>query len=325
MKLNLLSKIIFAVLLAFTVNSFVYFGFANIYSSKILNIQSFQEQFHSGIYQYRILSGYFLIWIYDLLSAFNIDYEIFKFKFVNPDSEPQMYLSFYILNTFFMMLSGAMMVLITESKNFVATYSEKLLITAVAIFSLALSQFVIVPYDVSSYFFLLIFFYFLIQYLQQQSSSKLVILSFIIIISTLNRESSALSLSLAATLLYSKFRLKKETILPIAVLATVFLGVYFGLRLISENFSTNDGNLLIQNFTEPKNILGIIFWLVFFVFTMMLAKDQKAVKHILLFHLFSFPYLILCFYTGILYEIRLYIPLLLTSIMLSKTELSRIH
>lgn len=325
MKLNLLSKIIFAVLLAFTVNSFVYFGFANIYSSKILNFQSFQEQFHSGIYQYRILSGYFLIWIYDLLSTFNIDYDIFKLKFLNPDSEPQMYFSFYILNTFFMMLSGAMMVLITDSKSFVATSSEKLLIIAVAIFVIALSQFVIVPYDVSSYFFLLIFFYFLIQYLQQQSNSKLIILSFIIIISTLNRESSALSLSLAATLLYSKFGLQKKTILPISVLGMIFIGVYFGLRLMSENFSTNDGNLLIQNFTEPKNILGILFWLVFFVFTMMLAKDQRAAKHIVLFHLLSFPYLILCFYTGILYEIRLYIPLFLTSIMLSKTELSTIH
>ena len=325
MKLNLLSKIIFAVLLAFTVNSFVYFGFANIYSSKILNIQSFQEQFHSGIYQYRILSGYFLIWIYDILSTLHIDYEIFKLKFVNPGSEPQMYLSFYILNTFFMMLSGAMIILITESKNFVATYSEKLLITAVAIFCIALSQFVIVPYDVSSYFFLLLFFYFLIQYLQQPSNSKLVILSFIIIISTINRESSALSLSLAATLLFSKFGLKKETILPTAVLVIVFISAYFGLRLMSENFTTNDGNLLIQNFTEPKNILGILFWLVFFVFTMMLAKDQRAAKHIVLFHLLSFPYLLLCFYTGILYEIRLYIPLFLTSILLTKTELSKIH
>ena len=325
MKLNLLSKIIFAVLLAFTVNSFVYFGFANIYSSKILNIQSFQEQFHSGIYQYRILSGYFLIWIYDILSTLHIDYEIFKFKFVNPDSEPQMYLSFYILNTFFIILSAAMMVLITESKSFIATNSEKLLIIAVAIFVIALSQFVIVPYDVSSYFFLLIFFYFLIQYLQQQSNSKLVILSFIIIISTLNRESSALSLSLAATLLFSKFGLQKKTILPILVLGMIFIGVYFGLRLISENFSTNDGNLLIQNFTEPKNILGILFWLVFFVFTMMLGKDQKVAKHIVLFHLLSFPYLLLCFYTGILYEIRLYIPLFLTSILLTKTELSKIH
>ena len=325
MKLNLFSKIIFAVLLAFTVNSFVYFGFANIYSSKILNIQSFQEQFHSGIYQYRILSGYFLVWVYDFLSFLNLDYRIFKLKFLNPDSKPQMYLCFYILNTFFIMLSGALMILITESKNFVATYSEKLLITAVAIFCIALSQFVIVPYDVSSYFFLLIFFYFLIQYLQQQSNSKLIILSFIIIISTLNRESSALSLSLAATLLYSKFGLKKETILPIAALATVFIGVYFGLRLMSENFSTNDGNLFIQNFTQPKNILGILFWIVFFAFTLMLAKDQKAVKHIVLFHLLSFPYLILCFYTGILYEIRLYIPLFLTSILLTKTELSKIH
>ena len=312
-------------LLAFTVNSFVYFGFANVYSSKILNIESFQDQFHSGIYQYRILSGYFLIWIYDFLSSLNLDYSIFKLKFLDPDSEPQMYLSFYILNTFFIMLSGAMMVLITDLKSFVATYSENLLIISMAIFCIALSQFVIVPYDISSYFFLLLFFYFLIQYLEKQSVSKLTFLSIIILVSTLNRESSALSISLAATLLYSKFGLKKESILPIAALAIVFLGVYFGLRMISEKFTTNDGNLLIQNFTQPKNILGVFFWVVFFAFTLILAKDQKAVKYIILFHLLSFPYLLLCFYTGIIYEIRLYIPLFLTSIILTKTELSKIH
>ena len=311
-------------LLAFTVSSFVYFGFANIYSSKILNDQSFQEQFHSGIYQYRILSAYFLVWIYDFLSTLNIDYELFKLKFLNSNSEPQMYLSFYILNTFFMMLSAAMIILITESRSFVANYSEKLLITAVAIFSIAVSQFVVVPYDVSSYFLLLVFFYFLLQYLEKESALKLIILSIIILISTLNRESSALSLSLAATLLYFKFGLKKKTILPIAVLGLVFISVYFGLRMVNENFTTNDGNLLVQNFTQPKNLLGISFWLVFFIFTLMLAKDKKAAQNIFIFHLLSFPYLILCFYTGILYEIRLYIPLFLTSLLLSKTELSRI-
>ena len=217
------------------------------------------------------------------------------------------------------------MVLITDLKSFVATNSEKLLIIAVAIFCVALSQFVIVPYDISSYFFLLVFFYFLIQYLEKQSVSKLIFLSIIILVSTLNRESSALSLSLAATLLYSKFGLKKESILPIAGLAIVFIAVYFGLRITSENFTTNDGNLLIHNFTQPKNILGLLFWAVFFVFTLILAKDQKAFKQILLFHLLSFPYLVLCFYTGIIYEIRLYIPLFLTSILLTKTELSKIH
>ena len=312
-------------LLAFTVNSFVYFGFANIYSSTILNYQSFQEQFQSGIYQYRILSFYYLIWIYDFLSTLNIDYEIFKLKFVNADSDPKMYLSFYILNTIFMMGSAAVMVLLTESKHFIATYSEKILIIGFSLFSIALSTFVIVPYDVSSYFFLLLFFYFFLSYLKKQSVAMLILLSVILIFSTLNRESSALSISLAGALLYSKFGLKKKTFFPIAFLVLVFIAVYFGLRLVSENFSTNDGNLLTQNFTQPKNILGILFWLVFFAFTLILAKDRKAMKHILLFHLLSFPYILLCFYTGILYEIRLYMPLFITSLLLSKIEFSKIH
>ncbi|MDQ0476570.1 hypothetical protein [Chryseobacterium sp. MDT2-18] len=325
MKLNLFSKIIFAVLLAFTVNSFVYFGFANIYSSKIFTYQSFQEQFHSGIYQYRILSGYFLIWIYDFLSILNIDYNILKLKFLSANSEPQMYLSFYLLNTFFIMLSAIILTLITESKNFIATNSEKILITSVAIFSIALSQFVVVPYDIPSYFFILLFFYCFIGYLEKQSVSKLILLSAVIIISTFNRESSALSLSLAATLLYAKFGMRKETFLPVIVLGTAFVSVYSGLRLMSDNFTTNDGNLFIQNFTQLKNILGLLFWLVFFTLPLVLAKDQKTVKLILVFHLLSVPYLLLCFYTGILYEIRLYIPLLITSLSLSRTELTGIH
>ena len=324
MKLNLFSKLIFSILLAFTVNSFVYFGFANIYSSKILNIQSFQEQFQSGIYQYRILSGYLLIAVYDFFSTLNLDYGIFKLKFLQPDSEPQMYLSIYILNTFFLILFAGLMVLITETKTFVATSSEKLLITGLSILAIGLSQFVIVPYDISSYFFLALFFFFLLKYLKDQSSSILMVLGVIILFSTLNRESSALSLSLAATLLYGKFGLKKETLKPILFLGLIFIGVYLGLRFTNENFSTNDGNLLLQNFTQPKNILGIMFWLVFFIFTLMLAKDKKAIRAICLFHFLSFPYIILCFYTGILYEVRLYIPLFLTSLLLSRTELSRI-
>ncbi len=325
MKLNLFSKLLFAALLAFTVNSFVYFSFANVYSSSILNYQSFQDQFHSGIYQYRILSGYFLIAIYDFLSTLNIDYQIFKLKFLNPDSEPKIYLSFFLLNTFFLMLTSVLMVLITESKNFIATNSEKILLTAIGIFVIALSQFVIVPYDVSSYFFILLFFLFAMKYVEKNSTFNLIILSAILIISTINRESSALSIALIASLLFSKFGLKKQFILPVAILGTIFVVTYLGMRLMNESFTTNDGGLLVQNFTQPKNILGLLFWILFFAFTLILAKDRKGLNHILLFHLFSIPYIVMCFYTGILYEIRLYIPLFLTSIFLSKTEVPKIH
>ena len=321
MKLNLFSKLIFAALLAFTVNSFVYFSFGNIYSSKILNYTEFRQQFSSGIYQYRILSGYFLIWIYELLSNLNIDYGIFKLKFFDGSAEPKMYLSFFLLNTFFLVLTSAVMVLITETKNFVATSSEKILFTAVAVFTIGLSQFVIVPYDISSYFFLMLFFLTLIRYTAKNSVIQLIFLGILMLISTLNRESSALSLSLTATLLYAKFGLKKGTLIPVALLGITFLMAYFGMRLMNESFTTNDGNLLIQNFSQPKNVLGLLFWLLFFVFSVLLAKDRKAVQNILIFHLLSTPYIVMCFYAGIIYEIRLYIPLFLCALFLSRTKI----
>ena len=321
MKLNLFSKLVFSVSLAFVVNSFVYFSFGNIYSSKILNYADFQEQFQSGIYQYRKLSGYFLIGIYAFLSSLNIDYQIFKLKFFNPESDPKMYLSFYILNTFFLMLTTVLMVFITEMKSFIANSSEKILLIAISIFTIGISQFVLVPYDVSSYFFLLVFFWFLMKYLEQNSTKNLIILVAILAISTLNRESSALSLSLTATLLYAKFGLKKGTLIPVALLGITFLMAYFGMRLMNESFTTNDGNLLIQNFSQPKNVLGLLFWLVFFVFSVLLAKDRKAVQNILIFHLLSTPYIVMCFYAGIIYEIRLYIPLFLCALFLSRTKI----
>lgn len=325
MKLNLFSKLLFIMLLAFTVNSFIYFSFGNIYSSKILNYADFSKQFHSGIYQYRILSGYLIFWIYETLSTLNIDYSIFKFRFLESRSEPQMYLSFYILNTIFLVLSAALLLFITETKNFIATNSEKILLVSVAVFAIAITQFVIVPYDVSSYFLIVLFFYFLLKYLEKNSDFNLIILVVILMISTLNRETSALSISLAATLLYSKYGLRKEMIKPVLILALTFIAVYFGMRFLHESFTTNDGNLLFQNFSEPKNILGFLFWMVFFLFTIIIAKDQHAKRNIILFHVFSIPYVLMCIYTGIMYEIRLYIPIFVTSLLISRTDISKIH
>lgn len=317
-KTDFYIRLIFAMLLAFTVSSFVYFGFVNSYSSDIFNRSAFIGQFESGIYQYRILSGYFLLWIYDFLENLHLNYEVFRLKFLNPESEPQMYLSFYLLNTFFLMLSAVVMVLIAETKRFVATATEKTLTVAAGIFVIAVSQFVIVPYDVPSYFFLLLFFWVFLKYLDKLSVRVLAALVMIIAISTLNRESSALSLSLAASLLYSRFGIRKESVVPVALLGLTFVAVYLGMRFLNESFTTNDGNLLTENFTQPKNFLGMVFWAVMFAFTLLISKSRKAKRNILIFHVLALPYIAMCFYTGILYEVRLYVPLFLSSLFLSK-------
>ena len=317
-------RLIFLIVMAFVINTFIYFSFANIYSTEILNIQKFEDQFQSGVYQYRILSGYFFIWIYDFLSGLNLDYSVFKLKFLKSDSEPQVFLAFYILNTLFFLATSVVLHFLLKCKQVIATATEKLLIGVVCIFVIAFTQFVILSYDVSSYFFLMLFFYFLIKYLEESSTIKLVTLSILILISAFNRETAALSISLAATLLYLKFGICRKSIIPLIPLVTAFLAVYFGLRIFNETFSTNDGDLFLQNFTASKNWLGILFWLIFFGFTLLLSKDKISRKSIFIFHLFSIPYILMCFYTGILYEIRLYVPLFLTSIILARINLQTI-
>lgn len=324
LKIPFYLQLLFAALLAFTVNTFIYFGYANVYSNRILDLASFQDQFHTGIYQYRILSAYLLVGVYDLLSFLNIDFSLFKLKFLNPGSEPQLYVSFYILNTFFLVLFAIMFLKITQSRNFAATAQEKILLMSIAVFTIALSQFVIVPYDISSYFLLAVFFYFLQRFLGASSMFNLMILGGIMFVSTVNRETSALSLSVAAVLLFEKFRFKKSFIQPLVFLTALFFLTYAGLRYFGSDFTTNDGNVSLQNFSQPKNILGILFWAVFFALSFMLAQNHSARKNIIIFHIISLPYILVCFYTGILYEIRLYLPLFLTSLLLCRREIARI-
>ncbi len=311
---------ILASLLAFTVSSFVYFGFANVYSSGIFSREAFLEQFHSGVYQYRILSGYLLMGIYHFLGSLPLDYSMFRLQFINPGADPRMFLSFYILNTTFTILSAVALVLLSHTQTFVATSSERLLIPALGIFTIALSQFVIVPYDCSSYFLMLLFFLIFLKYTANRSTGTFIMLCVIMLVSTLNRESSALSLSLAATLLYRKSGFTRQSWIPLAVLTSVFVLTYAGMRFTGNSFTTNDGNLLRENFSDPKNLLGLLFWGVFFMLSLNLAAGKPERKNILLFHLLAAPYLLMCIYTGILYEIRLYIPLFLSAMTLGRIK-----
>lgn len=316
--MKLYFQITFIILLAITVNSFVYFGFTNSYSTSILNYSNFSHQFNSGIYQYRKLSGFFLKEIYQFLGYWDIDYSIFKLKFLKEDAEPRMYIALYLLNTIFLTLCSVVMVVLAQSNYFTLNKSEKILLPTIGVFSIVFTQFALSPYDCSSYFLLMLFIYFLLKYLQKGEIKNLITLIVILIISTINRESSALSISLAATILYLENGLKKRSLLPIIFLVIVFVATYLGLRFTSNSFSTNDGVLVVQNFSLMKNLLGISFWILFFGLTIFISNSKENTKAILLFHVFSAPYIFMCFFTGILYEIRLYVPLFLTSLFLSK-------
>ena len=318
-------NILFLTLLTFTVNSFVYFGFVNSYSTTLFNHPNFIAQFHSGVYQYRILSAPLVVWIYDALCSMNLDFDVLKLKSVHPDFDPKMYFSFYLLNTFFLVLTSAVLALITSSRSFVATSSEKILFCSVLVLTMALTQFVIVPYDASSYFFTALFIWIFLNYLDARKTAYLIVLGLILLISTLNRESSAVCISFAAAVVFRNYGFRRESLTPILMLTGIFILTYLGLRLAGNSFTTNDGNLFMQNFTQPKNLLGLLFWMVFIALSLMIAKSSENRTLIVWFHILALPYIFMCFYTGILYEARLYMPLFLISMTLSQIKLKSLH
>lgn len=304
-------EILFVLAFCVIVNTFLYFSFANVYSSETLNAEHFTHQYTNGVYQYRFLSTYLLLKIYDFLNTIHIPIG-FKFYFWKENATPRLFLAFYLLNTFFLGLCGLISLFIQKGKT---NRKERLLTTSVVVFGIVISQFVLVPYDISSYFFILLFLYLLKKYLEREDFKTLFLLGGVLFISTLNRESSALSISLAGSILFLKNGLVKKTILPLGLFVVIFIITYLGMRFQYGGFSTNDGNLLIENLTMPKNYLGLLFGVIFFGFTLLISGREKW-QAIILFHLLSLPYIVMCFYTGILYEIRLYIPLFITAIFI---------
>ena len=318
---NLFVKSTVLIVLVFVINSFLYYSFGNIYSSHLFNVENFKSQYFNGIYQYRFLSSQLLLWIYDFLNSVFPSGIPLKAPLVDKEANINFFTSFYILNTGFLILSALMMLFITETKNFIGTALEKFLIILLALLPTFISQFVMVPYDCSSYFLMLLFFYLLIHFINNKNKGLFWGLVAILVVSTMNRESSALSISLAATLLFSKYGFTKSSVRPVGILTLAFVLVYLMLRYVFGTFTTNDGNLLEANFTHPNAILGMVFSLVFFFISLMVCKGSKQIKWILTFHLLALPYILMCFYSGYLYEIRLYIPIFLSSIFLSRLEL----
>ena len=323
LKANLFFKIIFVSLFAVIVNIFIYFAFGNVYTAPLFNIDSFKEQYESGVYQYRWLSTYLLIYIYDFLESLPFRIKL-KMDFWDKNAQPNMFFAYAFLNTFFLILSNIILLLITETKYFLANQSEKIFIIAVSTLSIGISQFVLVPYDCSSYFFLFAFVLVFLKYLENKKFIPLLFLVLILVISTLNRESSALSLSFATVFLYYKYGFKKESLIPLIYLVTGFLATYIIVRLASASFEIRNNNFFLGNISETRSRFGILFWIVFFVFSLLVSNNKQTTRNIFIFHLLSLPYIIMCFYTGALYEIRLYIPIFLSSLVISKLSIDKV-
>jgi hypothetical protein len=331
-----------AVILPLTLNFAAYFGFISGYTSNTFSENSFKNQYDNDIYKYRVLSNISINKLNHILEKghykSNYNKMTRQLQFLDKDASVPFYLAYFIWNTLFLILSSI-------SFYFLLLKILKLDIITIIISSIILNfliiftQFVVVPYDNFSYFFEILFIIAVFDFnfnttvpikagdkkspvLKTSHADRVwlwwLILPLIMIISTLNRESSAVNLSfLGAILFYNhKYNFKKWFIILFPSFLA-FLISYLGIRFyLGFEGSALQTETLIGNIKSIYNLIGLVFWLstTFIIFMTGNSISEKVNKYFLIF---AIPYILSCFISGILFEFRLWVPILIAMIVIN--------
>jgi len=310
------------IILSYVTSEIVYFGFAPNYDfATRVSRTAFHGRFDHDVFKYRILSKYLLFETDESLR--NIIPEKTRsneFLHYIQDGSERFYYAYFFLNTFFLCLTCIIMVLLLRMKDYLfLSDREKWYFLFLSIITINLSQFALYYYDISSYFFQLLILYIFIRYQKEDYVLTMIAICALIILSTINRESSALSVSLIAALLIARFNLSVKAIYGVSLLGVTFIGTYLFLRYtIKDPLNISFGYLDAGHLLRRINIIGVAFWGLFLHLPIVTANSKENRRVILLYHLLSLPYILYCFQYGVLWEVRLYIPLFITSFFISR-------
>jgi hypothetical protein len=330
MRFSLVPSIIIAASLSIVTSKIVYFGFNSNYSLNIFTKQSFIKAFEHDVYKYRIFSKYLLLEIYNWLELHNPQIGgNRRIDAIARNGSQAFYYAYYYLNTFFLVLTSIIITLILHLDRVLKmTVSEKYMVLFLSIIIINLSQFVINPYDISSYFLQLLTLYIFLYYFDQAYTLTLITVAILISLSTINRESSALSVAIIILLLLQKLGFSRKFVFGSILVSASFLITYIALRfLIIDQTDTQSPSPMAGHILIDFNLIGLAFWLLFGGLAMAISLHKENLYMITFLHIVCIPYILICFTNGILWEIRLYIPLFLSAIILSKIDVTdfKIH
>lgn len=321
MKLPLFYSMMMAAILALVISKIVYFGYTANYAADTFSRSTLHGRFDHDVYKYRILGKYLLFKLDDWLSSSMPEKGAEPRILVQTkNGSERFFLAFYYLNTFFLVLTSILVALLLDlDKPFQFNQTDRVLLLFFIPVMIGLSEFVITFYDVCSYFFQLLILYIFLRFIDRNYWLTLAIIGVLIILSTLNRESSALSVSIISVLLLSRYGFTRRTLFSIAGIFGCFLLTYIGLRiLVIDPTHMRIINIQAGHLFVDTNIIGMLFWFLFCSLPFLMANSDENRWLIGLFFLFSLPYILTCLKDGVMWEVRLFMPLLIGSLFLSK-------
>jgi len=299
----------------------VYYGFGSNYTDGVFHKAGFLSQYEHGIYRYRVLGRILLLGTDRFMTSETLPARLARRLFANlpasartmdNQADPAFYAAYFVQNTFFLIMCSIILYMLLIPYN-----PEDLTFSSgphmVGVLLIALSQYVVCPYDNLSYFLFLLS----ILLIVRPFNFSFVLLSLVLALSTLARESSALALPFYfAFHTRQNIRLKKKELVELLVLGGTFVATYVSLRIV---LGFGDHPLyeevrLARNFRGLWNLSGI---LLLFVVSFLLGTGSRNKKRCLAFFLASSPYILGMLAIARPWEVRLWVPIWLGLLILT--------
>ncbi len=334
MKLTSITRyLLIGVLFPLLIQYVMYYRFTPNYQPGIYSESGFRTFYETSVFKYRVLGRSLHLWLYHQLktnkSIRNIrENKIYDKRLLalDPNADNLFYLTYYIINGLFsVLLALSLLYLFDRKQLFVMNDADKIFTTTILLLVIAVTQFVITPYDVAAYFFEVLTFIVFLKYLRTNNWWLLLATCVLIMAATLIRESAILILCLMGAVYftvngYALWWVKK--MIPPCI---SFFIAYFGLRMCvnSNSIQFSENTKLAENLTfRPSALMGIFMAITIFYMILNVASrpdNRKLVRH---FFVISLPYVVMVIFVGLLVELRLWVPLIIGTAMLYKLNLN---
>ncbi len=300
---------------------FFYYHFRTVYTTNVFSADGFQQQYTSGVYRYRILGRVGLESVHALIE------HLYQHKYLHraitrsplaqhlgaPDLS--WYHAYFVFNTFWLCVTTALLYGLfsarsDEGRLGIAPTLGLLVLQALV----EVSQFVIVPYDTLSYAWLAASVVLIVA--ADENAGRITALVGLVVAATLTRETAALILAMYAALVVAgpeEWGRKRWSTLGILTLS--FLATYVVLRILL-GWEHAIGNGWTASL-DGRDSYASLTWAGVFIGSFCLAAPVGRRRLGLWFLLFSIPYVLAVFGTGLLVEIRLWVPVLLILLILT--------
>lgn len=315
-----LSGFLFVVILPFLLFFMSYYGFESSYVG-LKSMEKAPDFMFSSVYAYRIIPNFLMTEVSHAMEFFVNNYLSFLKSFLLKNGT-LFYHSIFLINAVFFILSSIILNKILNFKlspNFDKNMSR--IIHLLAIFFIVMAQYVPTNCDLIAVFFYLSGVWLTLKYCHDRKPFYFVMICLIIMISTFVRETSCLNIAFYAAFFIDFKKLKDSKIIgQIMLLVLSFVVPYLFLKImIPQDVSFFEGFYVAKNFTSPFNIAGLLFGVLGFYFVYRLGNfKQKQILKKYIF--FSLPYLIMITLVGLFWETRLFLPLLLTGIVVASHQ-----